>query len=282
MKNFHSLILFLCLSFTIHSQTIVNLNAEKDNSMYSESGDLSNGMGDFLFAGRTQQGNNRRGLIKFDLSSIPAGSTINGVTLEMTGSAGGPNNVNLHRLVADWGEGNSDAPGAEGMGTQALPGDATWINTFYNTAIWLTSGGDFDATVSANAVVSFGANNWTGAQMISDVQDWIDGVNPNHGWIMIGEEGINGSAIKVNSRHNANPPVLTIGYTAPTTCMTNNTLSGPIVSGLYEVSNDLSILNATVSNGAAVIFQAGNSVTIDGDTDFFLGAEVDILIGPCM
>jgi len=52
---------------------IVSLQASKDNSLYSESGSLSNGAGNYFFAGRTNSGNTRRGLIAFDVAAATPG-----------------------------------------------------------------------------------------------------------------------------------------------------------------------------------------------------------------
>ena len=108
--------------------TVTVLNASKDNTLYEKAdGSLSNGAGQYFFAGRTNQGvpeSVRRGLIAFDIAaSIPAGSTINSVTLTLymsrSNSGQGNQPVALHRLLANWGESTSDAGGQEGAGDAA-------------------------------------------------------------------------------------------------------------------------------------------------------------------
>src|SRR5262245_48154830 len=57
---------------------MLTLTAVNDNTLYQDpSGNLSNGAGQHFFVGDTGQltNNIRRGLIKFNLSGIPAGST---------------------------------------------------------------------------------------------------------------------------------------------------------------------------------------------------------------
>jgi len=217
---FKTLCLFL-LSFSLQSQTTVNLSAEKDNTMYSENGNNSNGIGSYIFAGRTQGGAGtdiRRALIKFDLSTIPAGSLITAVSLEVTGSNGGPNLVSLHLLNNDWGEAGSNAPGAEGQGTAAQNGDATWTMNFFNLSSWTAAGGDFVASASSGASVQSGnVTAFTSVAMVDDVQDWIDGTLANYGWVLIGDETAPGTAVRMNSRENvAGTPVLKVTYDAPT------------------------------------------------------------------
>ena len=134
----------------------------KDNTLYEDAlGSLSNGAGQHLFAGRTEElvgALIRRGLIAFDVAGeIPAGSTILSASLTLnmsrTNLAAGPRTVSLHRVLADWGEGTSDPFGGEGGGAASTPGDATWIHRFFNFSFWVGSGGDFLAAPSASSVV---------------------------------------------------------------------------------------------------------------------------------
>ena len=65
--------------------TVVSLPASKDNTLYeSATGALSNATGEYLFTGRTKNGLVRRAVLSFDVASVvPAGSTINSVTLQL-------------------------------------------------------------------------------------------------------------------------------------------------------------------------------------------------------
>ena len=201
----------------------VNLSAVKDNTLYEHSsGALSNGAGGHFFAGRTNASALiRRGVIAFDIAgNISSGSTVNSVklTLHMSQSGVGDETVELHKILADWGEGtsNSSVRGGGG-GASASSGDATWIHTFFNSSTWTTAGGDFSATVSASATVGgVGDYTWDStAQMVADVQAWLDDPSTNFGWLLKGNEGAR-SAKRFDSRENgtaANVPVLTITFT---------------------------------------------------------------------
>ena len=96
----------------------VTLEPSKDNTLFEDSaGSLSNGAGERLLSGRTGEPNNRRALIAFDFSSIPAGSVISSVSLTLNASkvaSSSAQSTSLHRLLADWGEGASNASGQEG------------------------------------------------------------------------------------------------------------------------------------------------------------------------
>jgi spore coat protein A len=178
---------------------LVTLPASQDNSIFEEDGEVSNGAGDHLFTGATKDDVLRRLLIAFDVAgSIPAGSTVNAATLRLYLSRTRTQDqaVTVHRVLADWGEGTSDAGGEEGAGAPATDGDATWLYRFYDSAdppnspAWSTAGGDFDATASATTLVSnnTGYYAWTSATLAADVQDWLDGAAPNYGWILLGNE----------------------------------------------------------------------------------------------
>uniref|UniRef100_UPI0035B4BD31 DNRLRE domain-containing protein n=1 Tax=Promineifilum sp. TaxID=2664178 RepID=UPI0035B4BD31 len=106
----------------------VTLAPLKDNTLYeSATGALSNGAGQYLFAGQTANDLTRRAALAFDLSGLPAGATVTAatLTLSMSKTIAGETPVTLHALQKAWGEGASDALGEEGAGAAALTGDAT-------------------------------------------------------------------------------------------------------------------------------------------------------------
>ena len=125
----------------------------KDNTLYeSNDGSLSNGAGFYLFVGTTAGNSVRRALLRFDLSSIQAGATIDSVrlVLQMDRSNAGAKTIFCHRLLADWGEANSVGTRGEGAGASAQSGDATWLHGFFPSTSWTSPGGDFLATASAS------------------------------------------------------------------------------------------------------------------------------------
>jgi hypothetical protein len=203
---------------------VINLGADRDNTLYvSDSGALSNGAGEHFFAGLTLSGQSRRGLLRFDLTAVPPGSTINSVvlTLNMSRTLVGPTPVSLHRLAADWGEGASDAEGEEGMGAPAEPGDATWLHTFFDTAVWATPGGDFAPAASATTMVDAeGPYSWgTSAGMEADVATWVDDPGQNFGWLVMGDEGEQPTAKRFDTREiqglGTLAPLLVVDFTLP-------------------------------------------------------------------
>jgi hypothetical protein len=202
---------------------LANINPIKDNTLYQYDpveGDVSNALGNHFFAGATGTAELRRGVLAFDIAgNVPAGSTILGVTLSLNMSrtpTGTARTVELHKLLADWGEGTSVAPGEEGEGAPATTNDATWRHRFYSAIFWTTQGGDFSATVSANqSVGSVGVYTWSSSQMRADVQSWLDDPASNFGWLVLGDESEIATAKRFDTRESAGPPVLTIQFRPP-------------------------------------------------------------------
>lgn len=203
----------------------VELASLRDNTLYeNSSGALSNGMGQHLFAGQIRSGELRRGLVAFDLAGagIPAGAKITHVefSANVSRSVSGDHDMTLHRVLADWGEGNSDASGAEGKGTVAGLEDATWLHTFFDSETWATPGGDFMEDASASVPVGgAGAYLWgSTAGMVADVQAWVDDPASNFGWLIKGNENATSSAKRLDSRENPDEekhPSLFVKYTPP-------------------------------------------------------------------
>ena len=208
-----------CAGATSAIAAIINLTPSKDNTLYEydpAEGDHSNGAGFHFFAGENGMGELRRGVLAFDVAgTIPAGSTITAVslTMNMSMTPTGARTVELHQLLADWGEGTSRAPMGEGDGAPATLNDATWRHRFFDGVFWTTQGGDFSATVSASqSVGGIGQYTWNSAQMVADVQSWLDKPGSNFGWLVLGDETAIATAKRFDTRESASPPMLTIQY----------------------------------------------------------------------
>ncbi len=161
-------------------------------------------------------------MVKFDLSSVSRGSTISSAsfsfTINLVPPAATGAIINLHTVNQNWGEGASNAPGAEGRGTTAQVNDATWLHRFFDTLAWDNPGGDFSAmAVSSESISSspqsviFSSN----PQLVAAVQDWVDNPASNHGWILLGDEVFPRNARRILSREHEGPgnPLLSIEFT---------------------------------------------------------------------
>jgi len=218
-------LLLTCLPLSATRADTVTVACDRDNTLYeSSTGALSNGAGPTMFAGRTNQTSNsrRRALVHFDVAgAVPAGSTITAAALMLNASqvsSATPQTVALHRVLADWGEGASNAGDPGGSGAPAAAGDATWKHRFFNTTLWSALGGDFVAGASAQlAVADVGPWTWAGAPgMAADAQAWLDTPGANFGWLLTGDESSGGTTKRFDTRESGDPaarPSLRIDYT---------------------------------------------------------------------
>lgn len=254
-RTFVTALAALLPAVAISAQTVtVQLFPTQDNTLYEDAtGSLSNGAGQFLFAGKNSNGRIRRALLAFDpTTAVPARSRIVAVELSLgvtQTSATTTTPASLHRVDLAWGESTSLAPGSEGNGGAAAPQDATWLHSFFPGTTWTTPGGDFVAAASSSAELPLlGPVTFPSTERLTaDVQDWLDG-RPNHGWLLKTDELLNQSARKFASRQNvaqaAILPTLTITYLPPgniasfgTGCSTSGNqpfqqiLQGPAVQG---------------------------------------------------
>jgi FtsP/CotA-like multicopper oxidase with cupredoxin domain len=200
----------------------LSVAAVRDNTLYENArGELSNGSGERFFVGMTDESLRRRGLVAFDVSSIPPGSTINSATLRlyMSRTAASAQTITVHRALASWGEGASDAAGQEGEGAPSQPNDATWIHRFYPNVFWAAPGGDYSALSSASrSVGGNGSYEWTSAGLRDDVQAWVNQPENNHGWLLKGAENVDKTAKRFEGRRSSNAsrrPSLIVNYTPP-------------------------------------------------------------------
>lgn len=210
----------------------LTVTAQQDTSIYTGtagSNTLADGSGDYLWLSVTAEGLLRRALLRFDLAALPAGSVVRQVTLTLYESrARDEHDVGVHRLLASWGEGASNA-GGTGSGAAAAPGDATWLHRFYPGTPWASPGGDYDPVASAVQRVGFPNTtySWAAAlpasgspvpRLVADVQGWVNAAASNHGWMLIGVESGLQNAKRFESRNNGtavNRPKLTVVYTLP-------------------------------------------------------------------
>ncbi len=251
----------------------VSMTAAKDNTLFSSAaGDLSSGAGPFLFCGLSggQIGDpiQHRAVLAFDLSGIPAGSTVTSVTLSLVliqaSPFGNEDDLTLHRLTADWGEGTSQAFG--GMGVPATAGDVTWLHTFYPNQFWTTQGGDFLPQVTASQVVGTAAGSYSWGPtpaMIADVQGWLNNPATSFGWVLLGDEVALFSAKKFGSSEGDVPfrPRLTIIFTPPPPCPWDCDGSD---DGNVNVSDLLALLSQYDPDAPAVC-DDGEACDYDGD-----------------
>ena len=253
----------------------ITLTATKDNTIFeSSTGGLSNGSGQFLFAGRSGQssGSVRRALLAFDLSSIPAEGVVTAVrlTMNMSKTAAGATTVSLHRVMVDWGEGSSNATDrGGGQGAAAATGDATWIHASFDSGIWSNPGGDFVTTASSSLEVgSTSSYTWPStSQLVADVETWVANSGSNFGWIVVGDESAQRTAKRFDSREHGTAsrrPQLVVEFTVGSgnnPPAANSVAAQALTLGGSSVSFDLNTepVVFTDADGDALSYTAASS-----------------------
>ena len=230
----------------------ISLGSAADATLIQEpTGEYALGAAYNVYAGRIGDNGGatiRRGLMRFNFSAIPAGSTITSVTLRlyMSQTQSGSQSVGLHRCSLAWTEGTAFAFG--GAGTNAGIGDSTWNFQVYPTVPWPTPGGAFAATASATKAVSaVGFYSWSStAALVADVQSWVNNPASNHGWVLKGNEAASTTVKRFESREAAaNQPLLVVNYLPPSNRPADLNSSGTVDGA------DLAILLSQWGAGAA-------------------------------
>jgi len=201
---------------------------------------------------QSNSGGNERMILKFDISSIPAGSTVIGATLKLKtdyleNSLGRTHQA--YRLTqTDWVEGT-------GSYTPELSGTCCWTYQQYATLAWTSAGGTYTTDGGASATV-LAAGNWMEWTVTDQVQYACTNDIDAHFLIRDGTE--NGSAhlvmYKGESTGVTNAPKLEVTYTVSATFTWTGSSdqatwanadnwSGP--AGYPEGVNDKAVINST-------------------------------------
>ena len=182
-------------------------------------------------------------LLKWQLTSIPANTTILGasLTLNVTNSSNGPYSV--YEMKRDW-----------------VESEATW-QRYRNGQSWQTSGGQGS---SDRGTIPAGTMNFssTGQQTINLnaeglalLQDWITGAKPNYGFVLGNTSNTNG--LDFNSREVAsagNRPKLSISYVT-------GTGAPPAVNNQTFAVDENSAAGSSVGTVTATDPDAGDTLT---------------------
>ena len=201
--------------------TTITFGDSKDTTIYKSQADRGNSLGLAMYAGQDPGGasTSKRALVAFDIAShVPSGATIQSVQLSLTFSAaadsGGtpgngdstPRQIDLLRMTDTWAEGTSGS----GMGFTASAGEATWNNEINPSTAWATAGGggDFVGAVSASTVVgnpnTNALFNWRStANMVADVQLWLNNPSQNFGWILKADDETTTQSFRAFFTHDA-------------------------------------------------------------------------------
>jgi len=185
---------------TAHALT-ATLTPSADTSLRDNSPDATFGESNPLIVGNSKEPFtvHNRGLLKFDLTSIPTNATITGVTLTVMifRSNTDVSNYDLNRVLVDWNE-----------------YEATWNNRSASTP-WLAGGGQSGSEYVSIASVTAPVDDtiFSSAGMISDVQLWVRNSATNFGWIILPTGDLAATGKQLGSRESEYTSALTVKYT---------------------------------------------------------------------
>ncbi len=178
-------------SATAGSTTSVTLTSVADTHAQQNKGDTNYGTDTSMMVRTFATAKNARAFVQFDVSSIPAGSTVSSATLTLcaTSVPGSTRTYDLHRVTASW-----------------VETTLTWNNQ-PGVAATLTD--------SSTTPAAAGCMSWT---VTTDVQTWVDGT-ANNGW-RAGDsvEDASRNESKFRTRENGTAserPTLDVTYTTP-------------------------------------------------------------------
>ena len=210
------------------AQASIEFIAVADATLYESSSiaPLANGSGEYIFIGNNSLNQTRRTLLRFDVSAIPAGSTITSVQLQIDinqASNSAPLPASIHSVTRAWCEGPTIPVGAQGGGANAQAGDATWYAACQPTSSWTIPGGDYIATVlSSQLVVGAAKVTWPSSpDFAAVVQSWLDAPATNTGLLVRGDESTENTARRMLARETSGEgkrPRLIVTFARPTSC----------------------------------------------------------------
>ncbi len=218
----------------LRAETItVTLEPEADTYIRGGSDNTNEGSSTFL---QLQSSGNNRSLLRFrqvELDSALGGGTLVSATLKLTITGNGDNwgssgrTVDVHRMTANWAEGNGRvngySPSDRGTGN-----GATW-NCALDTDIansakdctgsteWIMSGSGtrpWNGTATSSQLVTNGQSGVLSFDVLSDIQAFASGT-PNHGWVLKKTAESDSGTASFGSRESASKPVLELVVDTP-------------------------------------------------------------------
>lgn len=173
----------------------------------------------------------QRALVQFDLSTIPAGATIQRATLKLEATAiGGQLTIEAYRILEPWSEGST-----------------TWNESSSGTN-WSTPGAAFNPTALDSILTdTIGQHSF---DITTTAQDWLDGTEQNHGILIGSPEGGGNRTVTYDSREGTVAPSLEIIYTEPAnTAPEISSNGGGATAGVNVAENTTLVTTVTATDG---------------------------------
>ncbi len=253
----------------------VTLPVMTDTFIISSAPDHNAGGNALLNIGRDGAGGVRRGLLRFEPGSIPAGATVTSAVLRLTvvrAPVFAPVNSNfqLHRVLADW------VGGAQGgnSGSLAAEGEVTWNSRLHSIGSWTVPGAGSDTETAPSATRFVGSApgatyDWSGASVVRDVQDWLDEPDSNCGWLLRSDDEASPRTARAFAalENGNNFATLEVGFiprlnVPPTVAITSPTNGAVLTNGTVSIAASAS----DADGGVARVQFFDNTIPLSTDT----------------
>ncbi|MEO2168391.1 MAG: DNRLRE domain-containing protein, partial [bacterium] len=178
----------------------VQLPANSDASIEEKSKD-HNHSSESEIKVKYKAGEDKRGLLSFDLSALPAGATINSAELFVNvKDAKSGLLVELRRNTEEW-----------------VESEVTWDERSSGNS-WSQAGGSFESAILATIdPSSSGSQGITSAALTDLIEDWASGAAGNYGLALVSDEQ-NAQEVKVySSEDSSRAPYIDVEYCCPNT-----------------------------------------------------------------
>ena len=216
-----------------------NLAADQDAWFRSDNITNNNGTSASYHL-RRESGNLEYAVVRFDLSSLPAGAQINSAIARfyVMGTKGHPEGpVTVHRATADWTEAG---------------------------ATWETMGDKYDSAILHTIPAQPDAGDvWVTVNLTAQVQAWVNGGEPDYGIMLIPTgEGTHAEYISREGAASQQPRLDVIVGTGPATPMTISATG--TLTGNPTPANDIT---RTLTRTAVPVYQPPGNVILQLGTD---------------
>lgn len=147
-----------------------------------------------------------RVLLNFDISAIPAASTVHSAYLTLSFTAAtAATNISVYKVQKFWSEGINGCGGPAGAG-------ASWNYADGAANTWLTAGGDYNAATQSQAAAVSGAVIVNITVNTAMVQDWVSNPAQNYGVLLKAADENAGYASVTGKTGGFYAPKLTVYY----------------------------------------------------------------------
>lgn len=204
-------------------------------------------------------------LIRWDISSLPAGATIEAATILVTVNNQSNAAYEIYEALRPW-----------------VEGTVTW-NEFDTAMAWTTAGANGAGTDRDSTVLGVTPDDNINRKLraivlnasgIGVVQDWLDGVRTNNGFLLRGDLGIGTNGLNLESSEDpvlALRPMLTVFYTMGGSCSPFTCIA--VADGGNRTVSMSSIGVFTDIGAAGVTDIEAIAVALDGTTVYAADAD---------